>query len=74
MSEFIFVLRIVTAVTLCVFVSCCRFYTLLVLSTLLFGKPPFKNVIVNGLVLARSVYLPTLELPKHRHLFCTQMF
>ncbi|MEQ2196448.1 Isoleucine--tRNA ligase, cytoplasmic, partial [Xenoophorus captivus] len=30
----------------------CRFYTLLVLSTALFGKPPFKNVIVNGLVLA----------------------
>uniref|UniRef100_A0A3Q3AFX2 isoleucine--tRNA ligase n=1 Tax=Kryptolebias marmoratus TaxID=37003 RepID=A0A3Q3AFX2_KRYMA len=30
------------------------FYTLLVLSTALFGKPPFKNVIVNGLVLARS--------------------
>lgn len=30
-----------------------RFYTLLVLSTALFGKPPFKNVIVNGLVLAR---------------------
>ncbi|EMP39735.1 Isoleucyl-tRNA synthetase, cytoplasmic [Chelonia mydas] len=29
-----------------------RFYTLLVLSTALFGKPPFKNVIVNGLVLA----------------------
>ncbi|RXN31950.1 isoleucine--tRNA cytoplasmic [Labeo rohita] len=29
------------------------FYTLLVLSTALFGKPPFKNVIVNGLVLAR---------------------
>lgn len=28
------------------------FYTLLVLSTLLFGKPPFKNLIVNGLVLA----------------------
>uniref|UniRef100_A0A8C8A5S6 Isoleucine--tRNA ligase, cytoplasmic n=1 Tax=Oryzias sinensis TaxID=183150 RepID=A0A8C8A5S6_9TELE len=28
------------------------FYTLLVLSTALFGKPPFKNVIVNGLVLA----------------------
>lgn len=28
------------------------FYTLLVLSTTLFGKPPFKNVIVNGLVLA----------------------
>ncbi|TRY85093.1 hypothetical protein DNTS_023042 [Danionella cerebrum] len=25
------------------------FYTLLVLSTALFGKPPFKNVIVNGL-------------------------
>ncbi|KAF2976906.1 hypothetical protein EK904_005378, partial [Melospiza melodia maxima] len=29
-----------------------RFYTLLVLSTALFGRPPFKNVIVNGLVLA----------------------
>lgn len=28
------------------------FYTLLVLSTLLFGKPPFKNLIANGLVLA----------------------
>ncbi|XP_070594706.1 isoleucine--tRNA ligase, cytoplasmic [Erythrolamprus reginae] len=28
------------------------FYTLLVLSSALFGKPPFKNVIVNGLVLA----------------------
>ncbi|KAK3601599.1 hypothetical protein CHS0354_027846 [Potamilus streckersoni] len=28
------------------------FYTLLVLSTLLFGKPPFKNLICNGLVLA----------------------
>ncbi|XP_069101274.1 LOW QUALITY PROTEIN: isoleucine--tRNA ligase, cytoplasmic-like [Argopecten irradians] len=28
------------------------FYTLLVLSTLLFDKPPFKNLIVNGLVLA----------------------
>uniref|UniRef100_A0A6I8NVC5 Isoleucine--tRNA ligase, cytoplasmic n=1 Tax=Ornithorhynchus anatinus TaxID=9258 RepID=A0A6I8NVC5_ORNAN len=28
------------------------FYTLLVLATALFGKPPFKNVIVNGLVLA----------------------
>ncbi|CAK8675951.1 unnamed protein product [Clavelina lepadiformis] len=28
------------------------FYTLLVLSTALFGKPPFKNLIVNGLVLA----------------------
>ncbi|GBM72462.1 Isoleucine--tRNA ligase, cytoplasmic [Araneus ventricosus] len=28
------------------------FYTLLVLSTALFGKAPFKNVIVNGLVLA----------------------
>ncbi|NXN95109.1 SYIC protein, partial [Rhinopomastus cyanomelas] len=28
------------------------FYTLLVLSTALFGKPPFKNVIVNGFVLA----------------------
>ena len=28
------------------------FYTLLVLSTALFDKPPFKNLIVNGLVLA----------------------
>ncbi|XP_067127119.1 isoleucine--tRNA ligase, cytoplasmic [Centruroides vittatus] len=28
------------------------FYTLLVLSTALFGKPPFKNLISNGLVLA----------------------
>ncbi|XP_013398434.1 isoleucine--tRNA ligase, cytoplasmic isoform X2 [Lingula anatina] len=28
------------------------FYTLLVLSTSLFGKPPFKNLIANGLVLA----------------------
>uniref|UniRef100_A0A8D0P1C4 isoleucine--tRNA ligase n=1 Tax=Sus scrofa TaxID=9823 RepID=A0A8D0P1C4_PIG len=28
------------------------FYTLLVLATALFGRPPFKNVIVNGLVLA----------------------
>ena len=31
------------------------FYTLLVVSTGLFGKPPFKNLIVNGLVLARYV-------------------
>ena len=30
------------------------FYTLIVLSTHLFGKPPFKNVIVNGLVLAED--------------------
>ncbi|XP_044517790.1 isoleucine--tRNA ligase, cytoplasmic isoform X4 [Gracilinanus agilis] len=28
------------------------FYTLLVLATALFGKPPFKNVIANGLILA----------------------
>jgi isoleucyl-tRNA synthetase len=28
------------------------FYTLLVISTGLFDKPPFKNLIVNGLVLA----------------------
>lgn len=28
------------------------FYTLIVLSTALFGKPPFKNLIANGLVLA----------------------
>lgn len=30
------------------------FYTLLVLSTALFDKPPFRNVIVNGLVLAED--------------------
>ena len=30
------------------------FYTLLVLSTALFDQPPFKNVIVNGLVLAED--------------------
>ena len=30
------------------------FYTLLVISTALFDKPPFKNVIVNGLVLASN--------------------
>ena len=30
------------------------FYTLIVLSTHLFGRPPFKNVIVNGLVLAKD--------------------
>ena len=28
------------------------FYTLMVLSTALFNKPPFKNLVVNGLVLA----------------------
>jgi len=30
------------------------FYTLLVLSTALFDKPPYKNLIVNGLVLAKD--------------------
>ncbi|XP_076061884.1 isoleucyl-tRNA synthetase isoform X2 [Oratosquilla oratoria] len=30
------------------------FYTLLVISTALFGKPPFKNLVVNGLVLAED--------------------
>ncbi|MAD60807.1 MAG: isoleucine--tRNA ligase [Myxococcales bacterium] len=30
------------------------FYTLLVLSTALFDRPPFKNVIVNGMVLAED--------------------
>jgi isoleucyl-tRNA synthetase len=30
------------------------FYTLLVLSTALFDKPPFKNVVVNGMVLAQD--------------------
>lgn len=29
------------------------FYTLLVISTALFDQPPYKNLIVNGLVLAR---------------------
>lgn len=29
-----------------------RFYTLLVISTALFNKPPFKNLIANGLILA----------------------
>lgn len=37
------------------------FYTLLVLATALFGQPPFKNVIVNGLILARQVHpLPSV--------------
>ncbi|XP_065901087.1 isoleucine--tRNA ligase, cytoplasmic-like isoform X3 [Dysidea avara] len=30
------------------------FYTLLVISTALFNKPPYKNLIVNGLVLAKD--------------------
>jgi isoleucyl-tRNA synthetase len=30
------------------------FYTLMVLSTALFNKPAFKNLIVNGLVLAED--------------------
>lgn len=29
-----------------------RFYTLLVISTALFRKPPFKNLIASGLILA----------------------
>ena len=28
------------------------FYTLLVVSTILFDNPPYKNLIINGLVLA----------------------
>lgn len=32
----------------------CRFYTLMVLSTALFGKPAFRNLICNGLVLAED--------------------
>ncbi len=32
------------------------FYTLVVLGTALFGKAPFKNVIVNGMVLTRGFY------------------
>jgi isoleucyl-tRNA synthetase len=40
------------------------FYTLLVISTALFNKPPYKNLIVNGLVLARCVcvYMHVLHL------------
>ena len=34
------------------------FYTLLVIATALFDQPPFKNLIVNGLVLAAYVDLP----------------
>ena len=30
------------------------FYTLLVLSTALFDKPPFENVVVNGMILAED--------------------
>ena len=30
------------------------FYTLMVISTALFGGPPFKNLICNGLVLAQD--------------------
>jgi isoleucyl-tRNA synthetase len=30
------------------------FYTLLVISTALFDQPPFKNLIVNGIVLASN--------------------
>ena len=30
------------------------FYTLMVISTALFDRPPFKNLIVNGLVLAED--------------------
>lgn len=32
----------------------CRFYTLMVLSTALFKKPAFRNLICNGLVLAED--------------------
>lgn len=37
-----------------IFTSFCRFYTLMVLSTALFGKPAFRNLICNGLVLAED--------------------
>lgn len=36
------------------------FYTLMVISTILFDRPPFKNVIVNGIVLNKSVSSPFL--------------
>ena len=38
----------------CVIYSHFRFYTLLVISTILFGKPPFKNLVVNGIVKASN--------------------
>lgn len=34
--------------------SMCRFYTLMVLSTALFDRPAFQNLICNGLVLAED--------------------
>jgi hypothetical protein len=37
-----------------IFILYCRFYTLMVLSTALFGKPAFRNLICNGLVLAED--------------------
>lgn len=37
-----------------IYLCVCRFYTLMVLSTALFGKPAFKNLICNGLVLAED--------------------
>ena len=32
----------------------CRFYTLMVLATALLGKPAFRNLVCNGLVLAED--------------------
>lgn len=58
------VLKCVWCFVICIFInyiyhiyglmSSCRFYTLMVLSTALFGKPAFKNLICNGLVLAED--------------------
>ena len=45
MAEFFRAIIFVTSVAF-------RFYTLLVISTALFDEPPFKNLIVSGLVLA----------------------
>lgn len=48
------------------------FYSLLVLGTLLFGKAPYKNVIVNGLVLAedgRKMSKKLKNYPDPEHIF-----
>jgi isoleucyl-tRNA synthetase len=43
------------------------FYTLVVLGTALFGQSPFKNVVVNGLVLAKGHYKNKDEYVPHEH-------
>ena len=46
------------------------FYTLLVLSTHLFGKAPWKNLIVTGLVLAALVLIGGRQII----MWCSQLF